>query len=396
MSSKNSIYPSVQSIEKNKLFLNEKLLFIFHCLLIFSGISIKKSKSCPLLTVIRYIIVVSMFITMLTGCILIFRFWLFDSKFDIENIQLITAQVMCIVGTLDFAFLIYWQRKDKLDQHNEILLSSVGCKGTIFHKKQLFRFCIFMLSMNIFSFTFSVGSCIFLQESNDVNFAKFALMKILFFDERLNFVSKLIYTYSMFSNSVCFLAFTILCFVDKLELTYLNEQLEKERILNAPVLKKYIKYHSLLVAAVDQADEIFKYYVLKAFSLMVPLVVLLIYEMAVAIVPMEIKVIYGGAVVYYAAYIVAVNTLPAMINSEVSKGHNKTRILQDRRANHNIASNDIISLRFFHIASHHMHYVTDYSTLRYIALHYIMQHCLLLCITLCYIIIITLRYVILI
>lgn len=93
--------------------------------------------------------------------------------------------------------------------------------------------------------------------------------------------------------------------------------MEKENFLSALTLKLYIDKHGAFLKVVEQGDTIFKFYILKSFVFIVPLLVLIFYDVGIGGVALEVKLIYGAAVSYFATYTVVLNTLSASVNAEV-------------------------------------------------------------------------------
>lgn len=293
---------------------------VLHC----TGLSMKISTTHKLVTMAKYFYTFFMFSTMLAGSIFIFRLWLIDtldSHFDPNNIQLLVIHVSYIEGTFNFAFLIYWQRKKKFETHYELLANANNFEGAIANKKHIKWFCIALIVLSCVFVVFGTCSGVFLIESKSINFAFFAKLRYTFFDARMHYMVYVNIIYIIFSITICFSLFAMTCFIDRVELKRLNENLIKEQLLDAFKLKIYIDIHTSFVKVIEQANNVFKFYICKSFVFIIPIIVLILYDVAIGDVALEVKMIYGIAVLYFSAYTVGINALSASVNSEVSLLH---------------------------------------------------------------------------
>lgn len=291
----------------------------FNTFLTITGISLKKSSICFLFTVFRYVFMIFMTVTMVAAIILIFRFWLpVNSSFDPDNIQIMVIHVSYVEGLLDMWFLLYWQRKKKFKNHFAMLLICNRSMDNSGDKKNINFLCkiLLLISCGFIAFGFTSGLC--LIETNSAAFERFSVLRGTFFEERLHYLIHLHILYILFALTISFSSFSTTCFIDRMELKTLNKLLLKQKVLNAFTLKAIFDKHNILVKVVEQANDTYKFYILKTFAFMVPLIVLILYDLAVAEVALAVKLIYGAAVAFFITYILVLNLFSASVNTEVS------------------------------------------------------------------------------
>lgn len=293
-------------------------LRIIHLIANTIGISTKPIGNYTTLTAVRRLYVASLFIAMCVSTTLSLRFWITTFSINAEKLTNIIITSVLLLSWNCFTIFIYWDWKDTLKKHKDLLTEASGQSGVVYYKNQLY---LFTLSIAFITVVIIMG--FFLQiillttTSLLEDFHIFDFIRLLFFNQIASSCMIFVHAYMLISVALCFTTFAIICLTDKLEFKFLNEQLSKEANLDIKVLTEYFHKHFKLVGAVSQANEMFTYFLSLQLTLAVPFLVLLIYAFWTSLTFNEALWLWPSAIATI-LFVLLSTILPASLHSEVT------------------------------------------------------------------------------
>lgn len=289
---------------------------LLRCILTLSGLSIQPYKSLSLITFVRRTWIVILFLSMTACTLLSTRFWIREFTLTIEKLFALVYSQIFTLSTLSFLALILWQINDKLSCHGQLLMKATSQAGCIYYKRKLYTLTAIVLSFTVVVVVFLNLQGVF-TTLGVINISSIIQPKHIFFDfPGASIVALIALLFMTLSLGMSFVVFFVVCLIDKLEFAFLNLQISNELKLDALKLNKYFDQHSKLVVAVEQTDELFKYYLLVMFGLLIPSVVLSIFAI-LTVLTLQESLMMVFSVVIIAMTILLLTITPAALNNEV-------------------------------------------------------------------------------
>lgn len=284
---------------------------------VYLGFSIEPIVNCKILTLLRRIYVLAIFMAMTSATILSTRFWI--TTFSITSEKLIKALFTStyFLGTYCFGSFIHWEFKENMKKHKNLITEITNQSGVIYYKTRFYVLtCVLAFTLIAIcialevQFVLLMTSSFFKSDTSDKE-------KYLFFDKIATYSMIIIYFYMIFSVTLCLICFSIVCLADKLEFKYLNEKLSNELKLDVKMMTNYFDQHSKLTKALDQSNDVFSFFVLIVLCAAVPFIILVIYATWTILTEQESLWLFPTVfpMIYY---ILLLTILPAAVNCEVS------------------------------------------------------------------------------
>lgn len=288
---------------------------IFNFAMFIMGLTFRKDKRMTVMSFISYAFAIFVLILSASSTILVCRFWMFNLKFNSEQVLMISYTSTLSICIISHGFLIFWQHKGYLCDHLIILMNANGQNGI---KNTQSRFNYMITSMYIFITTFLISYIIFIIVffiTDDPFFINFDKVKLAFFDRRLKW---LVCFTTIYMISAWFLSNSLIfgvCSLNKMEVRYLNEQLINERLpMTACVVRTYIEKHGRLMTAIRHADEMFKYFLLVQYCGMIPSLTFMLYMFNVSFVENLSSL---SNTIFMTMSMLVLTIVPSSLNAEV-------------------------------------------------------------------------------